>query len=50
MARPINPTPILCGADAEKFIKETDSVRYSSEKEKLLKECDRIYKEIKQKK
>lgn len=46
MAKPINPTPTLEGEDMERFIKEVDSNRYNSKKEKILKECHSVYKKV----
>ena len=43
MARPIEPTPILEGEDAEQLLKEVNSTSYSKEKEKFLNECKEIY-------
>lgn len=43
MAKPIEPTPILEGKDAENLLKEVDSASYDPEKEKFLKECKQIF-------
>jgi len=47
MARPIEPTPILKGKDAERLLNEVDNAAYSEKKEKFLKECVDIYKKTK---
>ena len=39
MARPIEPTPILKGKDAENLLSDIDKTIYSEKKEKFLKEC-----------
>ena len=44
MAKPIEPTPILEGKDAENVLKELEATSHSSEKEAFLKECKKIYK------
>jgi hypothetical protein len=44
MARPIQPTPILKGKDAQKVLELMNSVTYSKEKQKFLDECRQIYK------
>jgi len=43
MARPIEPTPILEGKDAEKLLQEVNSASYSKDKEKFLNECKEIF-------
>lgn len=43
MARPIEPTPILSGKDAERLLNDVDSASYSKEKEKFLNECKEIF-------
>lgn len=43
MAKPIEPTPILEGKDAEDVLKELESVSYSAEKAAFLKKCKEIY-------
>jgi len=43
MARPIEPTPILEGKDAEMLIKEVAEARFDPKKEKFLRECDIIF-------
>ena len=47
MARPIEPTPILEGNDAKRFLNEINTVKYSETKEKFLKECKDAYNKIK---
>ncbi len=47
MARPINPTPVLCGEDRERFLKDLENNSHDSKKERFLKECDRVFKEVK---
>ncbi|HZX44783.1 MAG TPA: hypothetical protein VFF28_03800 [Candidatus Nanoarchaeia archaeon] len=47
MAHPINPTPILCGEDKEKFLEDIKSVSYDKDKETYLKECESIFNHIK---
>ncbi|MBU0627576.1 MAG: hypothetical protein KKC75_00160 [Nanoarchaeota archaeon] len=47
MARPINPTPVLCGKDKEIFLKDLENTSHDSRKESFLKECDRIFNEVK---
>jgi hypothetical protein len=47
MARPIEPTPILSGDDAKRFMKSIENLRYSSKKEKFLRECDEVYRSVK---
>jgi len=44
MARPIQPTPILKGKDAQKVLELMNSVTYNKEKQKFLDECRQIYK------
>ena len=44
MARPIEPTPILEGRDAEKVLELMNSVTYSEEKQKFLDECRQVYR------
>ena len=46
MARPIQPTPLLCGEDKEIFLKQTENISYDADKEKFLKECDRVFKKV----
>ncbi len=47
MAKPIEPTPVLEGKDAERLVKEMASVTYSKEKQKFLEECRDIFKKTK---
>ncbi len=44
MARPIEPTPILEGKDAERFLKEINNVSYNPRKQAFLDECKSIFK------
>ena len=44
MARPIEPTPILEGEDAQKVLELMNSVTYSEEKQKFLDECRQVYR------
>ena len=44
MARPIEPTPILEGKDAERLINDMKSASYSEKKQQFLDECREIYK------
>lgn len=46
MARPIEPTPILYGEDAERFLEDLNNLKYSEKKERFLKECDEVYKKV----
>jgi len=47
MAKPLEPTPILEGEDRKQFLKDFLSVEYNENKEKFLKECDNLLKEVK---
>ena len=47
MARPIEPTPILEGKDAEKLLKEVSNVSFSPKKQLFLDECKDIFKKTK---
>ena len=47
MARPIDETPILEGKDAEEFLKDLNTAKYSKKKEEFLKECEDIYRSTK---
>lgn len=47
MAKPIEPTPILAGKDAERLLNDVDRATYNKKKEKFLKECSDIYKQTK---
>lgn len=47
MARPIEPTPILEGKDAEKVLREVNHPRYSAKKERFLNECKEIFRSTK---
>ncbi len=44
MAKPIEPTPILEGKDAENLLKEIASDSHDTKKEDFLKECEEVYK------
>lgn len=44
MARPIEPTPILEGRDAERLLEDISKDTYSEKKQKFLDECAEIYK------
>ena len=48
MARPIEPTPILRGEDAKRFLREVAYPKYSKEKEKFLAKCEATYQRLKQ--
>lgn len=43
MAKPIEPTPILEGKDAERLLNDIASARYDKKKEEFLKECKRTF-------
>ena len=43
MAKPIEETPVLTGKDAEDFLKDLSTAKYSKKKEEFLKECEEIY-------
>ena len=47
MARPIEPTPILEGKDAGRFLRDLASLKYSEKKEKFLNECRDVFNKIK---
>ncbi|MBI3032575.1 hypothetical protein HYY69_03810 [Candidatus Woesearchaeota archaeon] len=47
MSKPIEPTPILEGNDAEKLLKDISSVKYNHHKQKFLEECKMIYSKTK---
>ena len=47
MARPIQPTPILEGEDAERLLKEIATATFSEKKQKFLDECREIYAQTK---
>ena len=44
MAKPIEPTPILEGKDAERLLEDVSRAKYSEKKQKFLDECVEIYK------
>lgn len=45
MAKPIEPTPILRGKDAEDFLKDVAKAeaKHDQKKEKFLEKCEEIY-------
>lgn len=47
MAKPIEPTPILEGEDAKRFLEDLNSLKYSKEKERFLKDCANVFKSVK---
>ena len=47
MAKPIEPTPILEGKDAERLLKEVANATFSPKKQKFLNECREIYNKTK---
>ena len=47
MARPIEPTPILEGKDAERLLREINTARYSPKKQAFLDECRKIFNQTK---
>jgi len=49
MAKPIEPTPVLKGKDAERFLKSIKESKYSESKDRFLKECDQTYKVLSKK-
>lgn len=46
MAKPIAPTPILEGEDAEAFIREALNVKYDEKREKDNEEALRLHKKF----
>ncbi len=46
MAKPIEPTPILTGADAEAFRKAIDEFKPDAEKDAFLKECVELARKL----
>ena len=46
MARPIEATPVLRGADARILLQDMDKIRLSPEKEKELSKCVRLYRKF----
>ncbi len=46
MAKPIQPTPILEGKDAERLWNEVDDSRYDANKQKFLDDCKAVYNKI----
>ncbi|HEY3374978.1 MAG TPA: hypothetical protein VGK02_07960 [Candidatus Aquicultor sp.] len=46
MAKPIEPTPILEGKDAERFYESLKNAKYSAKKEAQLKHAREISKEM----
>lgn len=47
MAKPIEPTPVLEGKNAELVLKELENTNHDSKKEKFLKECVNTYNSTK---
>ena len=47
MARPIEPTPILEGEDAERLLQQVENATFSSKKQLFLDECKMIYAKTK---
>ena len=47
MARPIQPTPILEGKDAERLLREVNSANYNHKKQIFLDECKKIFNQTK---
>lgn len=47
MARPIEPTPTLKGKSIDLFCQSITKVKYSPQKERLLKEAREIHRELK---
>ena len=47
MARPIEPTPILEGKDAERLLNEVANATFSPKKQRFLDECREIYAKTK---
>lgn len=43
MARPIEPTPILKGKDAENFLRDLQSAKLSPKVYNNLEQCERLY-------
>lgn len=50
MAKPIEPTPVLTGKDAEEFINDILNARYSEKKARFLKEAEEAYEKYIEKK
>lgn len=50
MAKPIEPTPLLKGKDADRLLKSVREPINDPEKAKLLKACDKVYRELGSKK
>ena len=42
--KPIEPTPILTGKDAERFVKRMMNLKYSAKKARFLKEAEEAYR------
>jgi hypothetical protein len=49
MAKPIEPTPVLSGKDAERLLSEVRSAAYSEKKDKFLRSCVETYNKTKKK-
>ncbi|MBI5002287.1 hypothetical protein HZC31_02795 [Candidatus Woesearchaeota archaeon] len=47
MARPIEPTPVLEGKDAERLLEEVANATFSQKKKTFLDECMAIYAQTK---
>ena len=47
MAKPIEPTPILEGEDAKRFLEDMSNLRYSKKKEEFLNKCIKTFEQIK---
>jgi len=43
MAKPIEPTPILEGKDAEKLLNDLENAEYCEKKEEFPKECKKVF-------
>ena len=46
MAKPIEPTPVLEGKDAERFYRSLKNAKYSQEKEAQLEHARNVAKEM----
>lgn len=46
MARPIEPTPILKGKDADRLLKSVREPVYDPKKDSFLKACDETYRKL----
>jgi len=43
MGKPIEPTTVLTGNDAEEFVKSVMNLKYSAKKARFLKEAEEAY-------